>query len=99
MRLIRTDVQKYHLKKSRNKALTWIGCFFAFGTVSPLGKPKVRASKKRGASWGDDFSYSSASSGDVGESSSDSSSSYSSSSDTSSDSGGASGGGGASGDL
>lgn len=92
--LIRANVRKYHLKKSRNNALIWLACFLAIGTAAPVRKPRTRAPKGKGASSGYNFSYGIGSSGDSGGSSSDTSFS----SNSSSDSGGASGGGGASGD-
>jgi uncharacterized membrane protein YgcG len=89
--LIRGNVKKYHLKKSRNRTLTWTRCFIEAGFAEPEGKRKARASKTKSASVDDGFSLSFASSGDSGGSSDESS-------DSDCDSGGASGGGGASGD-
>jgi uncharacterized protein len=93
-RMIRSNVEKYHLKKSRNKPLTWIRCFVASGFAGPERKLKARAAKASSTTADDGFSFSFASNGDDGGNSGDSSSSSSSSGD----SGGTSGGGGASGD-
>jgi uncharacterized protein len=88
-RMICSNVKKYHLKKSRNKTLTWIRCFVASGFAGPERKRKARAAKTSSASSEDGFSFSFSSSGDNGGNSGDSSSDG--------DTGGASGGGGASG--
>lgn len=46
-RLIFANVKKYHLKGSRNKAITWIRVFlFTFG----MGRPKSKRSQKSGGS-------------------------------------------------
>jgi uncharacterized membrane protein YgcG len=93
---IRANVKKYHLKKSRNKMLTWIRCFAASGLAESdkARQRKPRASSTASTVADEGFSFSFAGSGDGGGSSGDSSTDSSGSSD---DSGGASGGGGASG--
>jgi uncharacterized protein len=59
VRLIRANVKKYHLKKSRNKALTWIWRFIAIGDASP---PR----KRRGPAFEVSFDFCSSSGSDSG---------------------------------
>jgi uncharacterized membrane protein YgcG len=97
---IRRNVEKYHLKETRNRTLTWARCFVAAGLAGPeeKGERMARASGTVPAAADEGFSFSFAGSGDGGGSSGDSSSGSSSYSSSTADSGGASGGGAASGD-
>jgi uncharacterized membrane protein YgcG len=89
-RVIRNNVRKYHIKKSRNKALTWIWFFLAVGIAAPARKRKATASRASSGS-GDDGGFSFSFSGDSSDGGSNGDSGGSD------DGGGASGGAGASG--